>query len=120
MVHLAFARREDQVFLHGEVGENCHRLGHIADAGTRDVRCRQRLDAVAAEPDFAARYTPQSHDGTQRRGLAGAVTSEQHCGLAFRHIKLDAMQNVIAPDMRLDAREGEQLAHAAFSPNEPR
>ena len=120
LVHRSLARRKHEVLAHREVGEHRHGLRHIADAGARDVGRGKRLDALAAEADFAARGAPQSHDGAQRRGLAGAVAAEQHRGAAFGHAELDAVQDVIAPDMRLDAREGEKLAHAAFSPKLPR
>jgi hypothetical protein len=51
---------------------------------------------------------------------SASVAAEQHRGLPFRDRQVDAVQDVVAPDVRLDAREAEQGAHAAFSPNEPR
>ena len=75
-----------------------------------------RLDALAAERDLAGGGLPQAHDGAQRRGLAGAVAAEQHGGLALGHGKVDAVQDVIAPDMGVHAGEGEKVGHAALFP----
>ena len=74
------------------------------------------LDALSAERDLARRGRPQAHDGAQRRGLAGAVAAEQHRGLALGHAEVDAMQDVIAPDMGMHAGERQQIAHAALFP----
>ncbi len=69
-----------------------------------------------ASDDLAGGGRRQSHDGTERRCLARAVATEQHCGLAFRHNEVDAMQDVILPDMGVDVGEGQHVAHAAVFP----
>ncbi|MEY9739300.1 hypothetical protein ABH985_007089 [Bradyrhizobium ottawaense] len=103
VVERAVARRQHQVFLHGEIGEYRHALRHVADAEPCDVRRRAALDAIAGEADLAAGRLPQSHDGAQRRGLAGAVAPEQHRGLPLRDREVDALEDVIAADMGVDA-----------------
>ena len=72
------------------------------------------LDGSPVQRDPPRRGLPQAHDGSQRRGLAGAVAAQQHRGLALGHAEIDALQNVIAPDMGMDAGEREQLGHAAL------
>jgi hypothetical protein len=60
------------------------------------------------------RRLPQAHDRAQRGGLAGAVAAQQHGQLAARHDEVDAMQDVVRPDVRVHAFQREQVvAHAA-------
>ncbi len=59
---------------------------------------------------------PQAHDGAKRRGLAGAVAAEQNRQTAGRNRAIDAVQDVVGPDMRVHAFElQENVAHAETS-----
>ena len=118
-VHRAFARRQHEVFAHREIGKHRHGLRHVADAGARDIGDAERLDALATEPYFPRRGVPQAHDGAQCGRLARAVAAEQHRGAAIRHVEVDAVQNVVLPDVGLDPGQREKRAHAAFPPTSP-
>ena len=52
---------------------------------------------------------PQAHDGAQRGGLARAVAAQQHRELALGYGEVDAVQDVIGPDVRVHALEGQQV-----------
>ena len=121
--HRRSARRApppaEHVLAHREVGENAHVLGHVGDAAPGDFGRRPRRDVLAVEPDAAGRV-PQTHDGAQRGGLAGAVAAEQHGQRAARHHEIDAVQDVIRPDVRVHAFEAQQRRRApCFSPSPP-
>jgi hypothetical protein len=51
-----------------------------------------------------------------RSVVAGAVAAKQHGGLALGHAEIDAVQDVIPPDMGVHAGEGEKVGHAALFP----
>jgi hypothetical protein len=110
------ARRQHQVFLYRKIGKHRHALRHIADAEPRDIGRRAMLDASAIERDLPGGSLPQAHDGAQRGSLAGAVAAEQHRGLARGHGKVDALQNVIAPNMGVHAGQRQKVGHAALLP----
>ncbi len=116
IVKRSVARRQHQVFLHREIGKHRHALRDITDAEPGDIRGRALLDALAVERYLAGGGLPQAHDGSQRRGLAGAVAAQQHRGLALGHAEIDALQNVIAPDMGMHAGEIKKVGHAALFP----
>ncbi len=64
----------------------------------------------------AGRGLPESHDGAQRRGLARAVAAEQNRESAGGNRAIDAVQDVIGPDMGVHAFElQENFAHAETS-----
>ena len=75
-------------------------------------------DRPAVEIDRAGAQPPQPHDGAQGRGLAGAVAAEQHGQPPAPHGEIDAVQDVIAADMGVDAGEAQQrraIGHLASS-----
>ena len=79
-------RRQQQIFLDVEAGENAALLRAERDAGARD-RDRRAADQFAAlEAHRAGALLDDAHDRLQRRGLAGAVAAEQrhHLALAAR------------------------------------
>ncbi|MNT37684.1 hypothetical protein D3C72_1738310 [compost metagenome] len=112
---LGAARGQHHVLLHREVGEDAHVLGHVGHAEFGDLRRVQGRDVLAGELHPALRRMPQAHDGAQRGGLARAVAAQQHGELALGHGQIHAVQDVVRPDVRLHAFEGQQIfgAHAA-------
>src|ERR1017187_1536717 len=108
--------REEKVLAHGEIGEDSHVLGHVRDAAPRDLRRLEGGDVLALEPDRARRDVPQAHDAAQRRRLARAVPAEEHGQLAAGDLEVDAMEDVVRADVRVDALElEERAAHRATS-----
>ena len=65
-------------------------------------------DIGALERDPSGRGAPQAHDGAQGRGLAGAIAAQKHGQLAFGHLQVDAMQNVVLGDVGLHPGQREQ------------
>src|ERR1019366_957991 len=108
--------REEDVLAHGEVGEDPHVLGHVRDSAPRDLRRLEGADVLALEPDRARRDVPEAHDAAQRRRLAGAVASEKDRQRAAGDLEIDAMEDVVGADVRVDAFElQERAAHRAAS-----
>ena len=120
VVERPLARAEHEVLLDREIGEHRHRLRRVADAESRDVARRERLERRVPERDAPLRGAPQPHDGAQRRRLAGAVAAEQHRRPAARRVEVDALQDVIAADVGVHALERQAGAHAAFPGAIPR
>ena len=114
VVERRIAGGKHEILAHREVGEHGHALRHVGETGTRNVGRCIYLDAAAGEADRTGGGAPQSHNRAQRRRLASAVAAEQHRRLTFGHGEVDTLQNVVAADMRVHARESEQRAHAVF------
>src|SRR6185437_6966148 len=87
-------RRQQQVFLDAEAGEDAALLGAERDAGTRDLLRRQTDQLAALETDRAAAISDQPHDRAQRRGLAGAIAPEQRDHFALLHVEGYPVQDV--------------------------
>src|SRR5438552_15260012 len=102
LVRLCLARGEPQVFAHGEAGEDAHVLRYVGNAAPRERWRFQMLNFIPVEADRAGRGAPEAHDGSQARGLAGAVAAEKHGERVRRNAEVDAMQDVVLPDVRLD------------------
>src|SRR5690606_10899224 len=112
---------QDHVFPHREVGEDAHILRHISNAQLRNVRRRPARNVLAVEDHAPLAGLPQPHDGPQRGGLPRPVAAEQHGELPPRHGEIDAVQDVILPDMGVNAFQVQQrVAHAAASGAMPR
>ena len=101
----AIARAEDEVLLDGKIGEHRHGLRGVADAKTRDVARGQAVQGRWPERDASRRGPPQAHDGAQGGRLSGAVAAEQHGRHARRRLEVDALQDMVAADMRMHAFE---------------
>jgi hypothetical protein len=120
LAFLAWRAGQQDVLLHGQVGEDAHVLRHVGHAHARHVGRRgARAGAAngrAVEADLALRRAPQSHDRAQRGGLAGAVAAQQHGHGCRRHGQIDAVQDVVRADVRVHVLQFQQrLRHAAFS-----
>ena len=77
VVERAFARAEHEVLLDGEVGEDRHRLGRVADAEARDVARREAIERRVPERDAALRGAPEAHDR-----CAASSSCRRRCGRA--------------------------------------
>ena len=87
-------RRQHQVLLAGQAGEDAALLGAVADAQVGDAVRRQRDRLGAVDHDRAGAPADQAHDGLQRGGAAGAVAAQQRDHLAAVHREVDAVQDV--------------------------
>src|SRR6185503_5113417 len=105
-------RAEPEVLLDGEPQERAAALRHVADAEPDDVLGGAAVDALAAEPDLAARADAHVADRAQRRGLAGAVGAEQRDHAALVDLEVDAVQHLAGAIRRIDAVQLEQRGHA--------
>ncbi len=108
-------RRQKQIFLHVEAGENAaffraERDPHFGDAiGIGADRF------LVLETDRALPFADNSHDRFERRRLAGAVASEQRDDLARAHVEIDAVEDVrfAIPGLQpVDMREVRRLPQA--------
>src|SRR6185503_21304183 len=72
----ALCRRDTQILVDRERGENLALLRHIADAGARTAMRREAGDLLAGELDAAAAQRCQAHDRHQQGRLANAVATE--------------------------------------------
>ena len=88
--------RQHQVFLDRERGEDAALFWAIADARARDGPRRQPDRFPPLETHRTPALAEHAHDGAQRRGLAGAITSQKRDDLPFAHLEVHAVQ-----DMRL-------------------
>src|SRR5690606_31268277 len=70
---LADLRRQHQVLVHGEAGEDAPLLGNIADTGPGNRPGWQTQQVAAIETDRALALRQDAHDRLQSGGLAGAV-----------------------------------------------
>ena len=87
-----------QVLLDSQVLEHAAPLEHLGDAAPNDVVRRQPIQPLAVEldralGDLATFRMQQTRDRLQRRGLAGAVGTEQCSDLTLPDGKRDALQH---------------------------
>ena len=107
--------RQLDILLHGESRDDPPILRHQSDPG---ARCLVRLHLVqrfVIKPQLALPElgVVQPGDGAQRRGLAGAVASEQRDDLAFAHIEADSLDDVALAVVGVDVPAGEEGGLAA-------
>src|SRR5213594_2649046 len=115
-------RREHEVFLDVEAGEDAALLRAERDAEPRDVIGRPADQLLAVEGDRAAPPADDAHHRLQRRRLARAVAAEQRHDLTGVHVEADAVQDVGLAVPRVQVADGEQrppLTHDR-SPCRPR
>ena len=109
-------RRQQQIFLDIEAGEDAALLRAERDAGARDLIRRAIDQFLALEAHRAGAPPDHAHDRLQRRGLAGAVAAEQRHHLAFVHVEARAVQDVrlAVPGLQvLDREQGRaRVKHA--------
>ena len=92
------AREEVDVFVHGRVAAVGQRVGHVADAPVRDLGMVE--DAHAVEQDVSAVGVVERREDAHRRGLAGAVRTDEADDLARAEGERNMVDGVDA------AREG--------------
>ena len=117
IVERPVARRQHQVFLHRQVGEHRHAFRHIADAEPGDIR-RRAVSRCAAR---RARSRPAEacHRPMMVRSVVVLPAPLRPSSIVVwpsATAKIDALQDVIAPDMGVHAGEREKLGHAALFP----
>src|SRR5690606_39056919 len=87
-------RRQGEIFLDGEAGEDAALLGNEADAGPGDAVQRQAHDRLLLEFHLALALAYDAHDGAQGGGLADTVAAKQRDRLTGVDIEIDAMQRM--------------------------
>ena len=110
----AALERDLEIFLDAEIGEDAPAFGHVADARRRDAEGRPARGVLAEHRDLALARRRQSHQASQRRGLAGAVASEQRGDLALGDAEADAMQDMALAVIGVEAFGGQGCGHAAL------
>jgi hypothetical protein len=77
---------EDEIFLHGQIGEDTAVLGHERNAGLDDLVRRACRDVGAVHNHRAAVHLAGlTGDRAQKRALAGAVRAKHDHDFAFRY-----------------------------------
>jgi hypothetical protein len=123
-----YDRRQQQVFTHVEAGENAALFRTERDAHPRDPVGRGANDVLVVEADRAGALADDPHDRFQRRGLAGAVATQQRDHFAGIHIEVDAVKDVgfAVPGLQIldgknlrSGRPGCGLGHFQISHDRP-
>ena len=112
-VHLparALALGDGEVLARGEVGEDAARLGDQGDAALADLVGIQPGDVAALVENLALLRRREAGDAAQRRGLAGAVATEERDDLAFGHAQRQAVKDVAEAVVGVDAFDFEDQA----------
>src|SRR6185503_13499698 len=87
-------RRQEQVLLNAEAGEDAALLRAEGDAGARNAIRRQAYELAALEAHRSGAIADDAHDRLERGRLAGAVAPEQRHDLAFTHVEIDAVEDM--------------------------
>src|SRR5262249_42753804 len=102
------ALRQTQVLAHVQMRKDLAPLRDVADAhAEHDVR-RPARDVLPVEAHRAASGRRQSHDRSQRRGLAGPVPAEQAGDLSVLYVEGDTAEHLTLAVERLDRGDFEQ------------
>src|SRR5690606_898087 len=83
-----------EVFAHAEAAQHMAALGHVDDAGPRDVVGTHGGNVLALEEDAAGLGTHEARYGLERRGLARAIGAEQRDDLTALDLEVDALDGV--------------------------
>jgi len=87
--HAGRPSRQQDVLLHGQVGDQASVFRHVADAQARACVRRHREQVLALEAHTPAAGLEQPHHRLDERGLAGAVAADEAghraCGQLERH-----------------------------------
>jgi hypothetical protein len=103
-----------RVGAHEEVVEDAHAgekppaFRRLADSELDDSRGARARDVLAFEFDRPRGRVHEAGNGSERRGLAGAVGADQGDDLAFVDVDRHTAQGLDAPVQRIDAFELEQ------------
>ena len=103
------AAEELEVLAHAEVAVERELLRHVADAlrGLRPAPCA----GSRRRPRGAAGGRQETAEHAKRRGLAGAVGSEQAEDLAAAHVEADVLATAVkSPNLRTSHRRRRRLA----------
>jgi hypothetical protein len=104
---LRSSKRDLEILLDAEIGEDAPAFRHEADALGGDPECRPARGVLAEYRDPALACRRQAHQAAQRRGLARAVAPEQRGDLAFLDRKADAMQDMALAVIRVQPVGGQ-------------
>src|SRR5207248_9622884 len=83
-----------EVLLDSEDVEDAASLRHMADAHGHDAVCAETDKALAVAGDRPAARSQQPRDRAQRRGLAGAVATEDGHDLPRVRLQRDALEGL--------------------------
>ena len=89
-------RADAEVVLDGEVGERSPALGHLGDAVAHDGVGAGVADVVPGHRDRTS-ARDRARDGPDRRGLAGAVGTEDDDHLALVDLQVQPVQHLDRP-----------------------
>ncbi|MNR28916.1 hypothetical protein D3C85_1462650 [compost metagenome] len=98
-------RRQQQVFLRAEAGENAAFLGAIGHAQARNGLGQHLHGLLAIDLYAALAFLQQADDGAQRGGLARAIAAQQAHDFTLAHFEVHAVQRqvlAIVADQALD------------------
>ena len=84
---------ESEIFLDGQPDEGAAPFRHVRHPEAGNVLGGAPLQPLAGEDDLAF-HPHHAADGTQRRGLAGAVGAEEHGHAAFLDRKVDPVHDL--------------------------
>ena len=107
--------RNQQVLVHGQVGEDAPPLRHIADARLGDPVGGKSGHVRAEQRDPAGARAGEADQAAQRRRLPRAVAAKQRDDLALAHFEAHAVQDVALAIESMDAL-GLERDHAAALP----
>jgi hypothetical protein len=102
------AGRQRQVFPHRQRLEDATSLRNDRNAGLRDRIGRPAGERAAFEHDVAAARWRQTRNRADQRGLAHAVTPEDHHNLAGMQFKAEPVQHIAVAVVGVDLAHGEQ------------
>src|SRR5690606_3055258 len=88
--HAAYLHAEADILRHGHVGVERVGLEHHGYVPLRRV---QFVDALAVDPDLAARNRLQPGYGVEQRGLAAARRAYEHQKTAFLYVERHALED---------------------------
>src|SRR5207244_12181389 len=87
-------RRECQVLLYTERGVNPAVIRDMAEACSRAGVRRQARDVTPVQANGASALPVETHEASQKRGLAGAVPSDERDELAFADVQRHVAQRL--------------------------
>ena len=105
----AHLRRQQQVFLGGQAGEDAALFRAVADAQPRDAVRRHRDGLAPVHHHRAGAPSGQAEYGLERGGPAGAIAPEQGHDLAALHRQVDAVKNMRFAVERVQVGDAQHL-----------
>jgi len=108
---LSEKRRHPHILHRREIGEWARRLEGAHDAERRDPVSRQGPDALAAHPDDAGRWTLETVDQVEQRGLPRTVGADERDDLPFGDAEVHVIQHLETAEALADADALEEGGH---------